>query len=386
MAQVWAIATRDGLTATTITTRMASPAMSIFPDHGVSKSRGRFSKSRRLSQNVGAPEIVAISGGFPNTPSLFASLLRRPTAGYTCSVHGARSSLKQPPRFAQMECFLVVRPNTQQGPDEWWSLRLHLTGSIDSTTARSTGPATDDSVPVQSLVVSASTNGYATAQIQISPKDGEQVDISQTNLLLGTTTSVQRADSINDWFENYVGTGGVKPGRNTITISIISNSGLLPSQLSIEPDSSLSRRPDPPSDPIVVVRPVHHAVRIGDRVKLPLLLATHDQGLSNVTATVSVEGASAELTSSPSVAVPGQLAVLARGRGSSSVTALIRAPDRQDRVTRLGQLNVIAGSPPRQLVGRTTWLLCSASMAMLIGAFLLVSGRRRRRQASPSNA
>lgn len=153
-------------------------------------------------------------------------------------------------------------PDAGQGPHSWLTGQLHFSIRF---APESRGLA----------YVSADTNGATMAQIKFEMTPGRDLRYSAVALPEGRRETAVSGRSAEVRFTNYLRNAGVRPGRNTFSLSVELEEAIQIEQLVLHDDSAIERTeisPYPLS--IVLGRAAKRTIRAGERFTVPFLVQT----------------------------------------------------------------------------------------------------------------
>jgi hypothetical protein len=163
------------------------------------------------------------------------------------------------PRSPKVEIPYELPPGAKQGPQDWYVIRLHVRVSADS--------ASDG----ESLV-SASTNDHASAQLNLKTGNGK-ITNSGYGLVDGRQEDHAKGNTLELRFANYLQLGGVRGGRNVLTLELEAFHGKPPLSVVFLEGSRIERTPVTPYELEIVGPGRAVVVPAGGTAEIPFRLS-----------------------------------------------------------------------------------------------------------------
>lgn len=149
-----------------------------------------------------------------------------------------------------------------QGPDAWYLMRLHFAIVFEPNAGRGIA------------YVGGSTNGHAATQVEFSHRDSNSrfVHWSSVGLIQGGVSAVGPLKRTVVKTVNFLQFGGVRRGRNRLTVEIESLGMLRPSRIRVFPDTGVIRTRRGPALLRIEAESAPHPVSVGDAVEVPFTM------------------------------------------------------------------------------------------------------------------
>jgi hypothetical protein len=264
--------------------------------------------------------------------------------------------------------------DARQGPHDWYLLRLHFEIAFE----RGGGPG-------KAWVVGAG-NHYGAVLLEFTRGSrGRSIEWNSLDLIKGWVERRTAAHRIAVVARNYLPYRGVRPGRNTLTISLRRAGTFRVKRLKVLADSGIEVTPhsparlvleaDPPSGPIEPGEIFNVGYRVrneGDRAGRQVV-AQISLGQSGAPRVI---GSDAEHLGRVADVAHGSFRLRAREAGRYRILLAVRSP--ANHPTKVVEVDVVSATAESSH-GRVAMRLVAAAGLIAMGSLLVLRGRVRRR-------
>jgi hypothetical protein len=239
--------------------------------------------------NAGRGSVVTVAFAIlaAGPPYGSAAVNRTPGEWSLRSLAGGSIAFR-PAKYASRDIAFRVR-RSALGPDRFFLVHLRF----DVVLAPQTG--------IGALIVGASTNGLPAAQTTVVVERRAGVlrsRVDSTSIVRNAHVRRISARGFAVDYVNYLREGGVRAGRNVLTLHVERLQGIRVQRVVFRPSTAIVATPDAPAELVLDVRLRPERAEVGDLVKAQFLLLNRgDRSATDVTVradvlepTVAVEG------------------------------------------------------------------------------------------------